>query len=60
MKKLFLFALALLSFSWSTATAAPRADEVKHDGYAVFVLDQTGWDAIALYMWGDVNSLNGA
>lgn len=60
MKKLFLFALALLSFGWSTATAAPRADEVKHDGYAVFVLDQTGWDAIALYMWGDVNSLNGA
>ena len=32
---------------------------VKHDGYAVFVLDQTGWDAITLYMWGDVNNLNG-
>ena len=60
MKKLFLFALALLSFAWSNASAAPRADEVKHDGYAVFVLDQTGWDAITLYMWGDVNNLNGA
>lgn len=60
MKKLFLFALALLSFGWSNASAAPRADEVKHDGYAVFVLDQTGWDAITLYMWGDVNDLNGA
>ncbi|MBQ5461933.1 MAG: starch-binding protein [Bacteroidaceae bacterium] len=32
---------------------------VKHDGYAVFVLDQTGWDDITLYMWGDVNNLNG-
>ncbi|MBQ6762969.1 MAG: starch-binding protein [Bacteroidales bacterium] len=25
----------------------------------VFVDDQTGWDAIALYMWGDVNNLGG-
>jgi|GEM_PF-125106 len=24
-----------------------------------FVDDQTGWDAIALYMWGDVNDLGG-
>jgi len=32
---------------------------VQHDGYAVFVVNKTGWDAIALYMWGDVNDLNG-
>ena len=32
---------------------------VKHDGYAVFVYDETGWDALNLYMWGDVNNLNG-
>ena len=32
---------------------------VKHDGYAVFVYDETGWDALTLYMWGDVNNLNG-
>ena len=25
----------------------------------VFVDDQTGWDAISLYMWGDVNNLGG-
>lgn len=31
----------------------------KHDGYAVFVKDDTGWDALTLYMWGDVNDLNG-
>lgn len=33
---------------------------VKHDGFAVFVDDQTGWDDLYLYMWGDVNDLNGA
>ena len=29
------------------------------DGFAVYIDDQTGWDAITLYMWGDVNNLNG-
>ena len=32
---------------------------VKHDGYTVFVYDETGWDALTLYMWGDTNNLNG-
>ena len=32
---------------------------VKHDGYAVFVYDETGWEALNLYMWGDENNLNG-
>ncbi len=35
-------------------------NEPKHDGFAVFVDNQTSWDALALYMWGDVNDLNGA
>lgn len=26
---------------------------VKHDGYAIFVADNTGWDAVAMYAWGD-------
>lgn len=34
--------------------------QVKHDGYAVFVYDNSGWDNLYLYMWGDVNDLNGA
>ena len=33
---------------------------VKHDGFAVFVADYSGWDDLYLYMWGDVNDLNGA
>lgn len=36
------------------------SDVVTHDGYAVFVVDRTGWDALYLYMWGTVNDLNGA
>lgn len=33
---------------------------VTHDGFAVFVADYSGWDELRLYMWGDVNDLNGA
>ena len=30
-----------------------------HDGVRVYIIDETGWDAIALYMWGDVNNYGG-
>ncbi len=33
---------------------------VSHDGYVVYVDNQTTWDAVTLYMWGDVNDLTGA
>ncbi|MDE5843320.1 MAG: starch-binding protein [Muribaculaceae bacterium] len=33
---------------------------VTHDGYTVYVYDETGWDELYLYMWGTVNDLNGA
>ena len=36
-----------------------EAPEPEHDGFCVYVDDQTGWDALTLYMWGDVNNLNG-
>ena len=32
----------------------------EHDGVRVYIIDQTGWDAIALYQWGDVNNLGGS
>jgi hypothetical protein len=35
------------------------SSSIKHDGYAVFVANQTGWTDLHLYMWGDVNDLNG-
>lgn len=33
--------------------------EPDHNGVRVYVDNQTGWDALTLYMWGDVNDLNG-
>jgi len=33
--------------------------EIEHDGYAIFVDDQTGWDALALYAWGDSELFGG-
>lgn len=33
---------------------------VKHDGFAVFVKNETTWeDPVTMYMWGDENNLNG-
>ena len=33
---------------------------VEHDGYAVFVVNNSSWEELYLYMWGTVNDLNGA
>ena len=35
------------------------SEVVEHDGYTVFVHNMSGWDELYLYMWGDVNDLNG-
>ena len=43
------------SYYWSGG----EAPEPEHDGFAVYVDDQTGWDVLTLYMWGDINNLNG-
>ena len=32
---------------------------VTHDGYALFVVDNSGWDELWLYMWGTTNDLCG-
>ena len=32
---------------------------VQTDGYVVYVIDQTGWDAIACYQWGQVDNFGG-
>ncbi len=43
------------SYYWSGG----EKPEPEHDGFVVWVDDQTGWDALTLYMWGDVNDLGG-
>ena len=48
---------------WAKYFAPPeKPDEIvlpDHDGVRVYIIDQTGWDAIALYQWGDVNDFGG-
>ena len=48
---------------WAKYFAPPETpDDIvlpEHDGVRVYIIDQTGWDAIALYMWGDVNNFGG-
>ncbi len=39
-----------------TSTGVTEIDQssiVEHDGYAIFIEDLTGWDAIAMYAWDD-------
>ena len=43
------------SYYWSGG----EAPEPEHDGFCVYVDDQTGWDVLTLYMWGDINNMNG-
>ncbi|MBO7455566.1 MAG: hypothetical protein J6T76_04105 [Paludibacteraceae bacterium] len=33
--------------------------DVEHDGDVVYLIDAAEWGTMALYMWGDVNDLNG-
>lgn len=33
--------------------------EIEHDGPVIYVNDQTGWDALALYAWGDAEAFGG-
>lgn len=35
------------------------APEIEHDGPVVYVDDQTGWDALAMYAWGDAEAFGG-
>ena len=39
--------------------AGGEAPEPEHNGFCVYVDDQTGWDAIALYAWGDKEFFGG-
>ena len=52
-----MFLVINASYSLGPVGGNPRGADKKR--VAVFVDDQTGWDAIALYQWGDVNNLGG-
>ncbi len=41
------------------AEEEPGVELPEHEGVRIYIIDQTGWDAIALYQWGDVNHFGG-
>lgn len=43
---------------WASYFATDE-EQVQHDGPVVYVLDESGFGQLNLYMWGDVNDLNG-
>ena len=45
---------------WESYYWGSDGPKVEHDGFVVYVIDETGWDAITLYQWGDVNDLGGS
>ena len=34
-------------------------EEITHNGYVIFVWDESGFEDLSLYMYGDINDLNG-
>ncbi len=42
---------------WASFFDVPAT--IEHDGYAIYVEDNTGWDAITLYCWGDSEVFGG-
>ena len=45
---------------WEADFSTPEnPDEVEHDGYAVYVINNTGWPELALYAWGDAEAFGG-
>lgn len=47
------------TFDWTLAEESQGGSLPKHDGVRIYINNQTGWDAISLYMWGDVNDFGG-
>lgn len=33
--------------------------EIVHDGYVIYVVDNSGWDELAMYAWGDAEAFGG-
>ena len=47
-------------YRWAEFFNKPQnPDEVQHDGHVIYVVDNTGWDALAMYAWGDAEAFGG-
>lgn len=50
--------LNVLIYNWADSNLTPP-DEIDHDGYAIYVVDHSGYDDLALYAWGDAEIFGG-
>ena len=47
----------VIVWHWAQFFEKPaNPDEIVHDGYTVYVVDETGWDELAMYAWGDAEA----
>lgn len=52
--------LNVLVYRWADYFNKPaNPDEVEHDGYVIYVVDNTGYDELAMYAWGDAEAFGG-
>ncbi|MBD5296181.1 MAG: starch-binding protein [Bacteroides sp.] len=52
--------LNVMVYRWADYFNKPQnPDEIVHDGYAIYVVDNTGWDELTLYAWGDAEAFGG-
>ena len=65
LRLLLVFCLALpVSFACSKSDKTPSEQNAEqsfpeHEGYRIYAVDETGWDALYVYMYGTVNDLGG-
>lgn len=44
----------LTSYRWASYFIVPEEpEEIVHDGYVIYVINNTGWESTALYAWGN-------
>ncbi len=44
---------------WAAFFDSGKEAEIEHDGFVLFVDDQSGWPALGLYAWGDAEAFGG-
>lgn len=50
--------LNVLLYRWKDSSLTPPS-EIVHDGYAIYVIDHSGYDELALYAWGEAEIFGG-
>lgn len=50
----------VLTYRWAEYFNKPEnPDEIVHDGYVIYVVDNSGYDELTMYAWGDAEAFGG-